>query len=620
MFKPSLLALPLLLLLLAPARGEIVHTKRGERLIGEVVTKTQDEVVLKTPYGILIVPTKSIVWIEPNVSRAKRDPFKPRKLHLRIRLLHMKARRLRIRKRHAQAIARYRQILKLAPGDLAALYHTACAQAQLGKNRLALASLRSAALAGFTDFGRALRAPELTRLREEAGFKRLLAERGQLLQTAAKSGPARITARLKRRGAQADYQVLRDGANRLTFLYPKGDVTFEAARAQVGSFSQALRAKLFRAKRLGPLFVVLLAPEDAAVLGKTRRARFDPLDDTLVCAPFPFGQFFRSRSARRQLVRALHHGDRATAPRRQPAWLVEGLTTLLASATVAGGELVLPHSARLTTIQAQKAIPWSSLLELTHSKLNERASSRDQACYLVRYLWKKGCLGKLYARSTQLESAEGRGVLFAKLLGKPIGQVEQDFRTWLQGLPAPTVPFTGMLTSDAFGGLRVSWVQSESGAARANLWEGDTLTAVDGAPVRSKRDLLEALSGRKVGEEIEVEALRRTTPMRVRVALSRRPQGAIGPRRGAAPYLGVAVQPTQGGISIHELTASSPAAKAGLQVGDRVLTLDGAKIPTVRSWLRALRRKSAGARGVLTVERAAKVLTVEVTFAELPPE
>ena len=50
----------LLLGLALLARAEVVVTKDGQRLVGEVLEESRDELVLRTRYGVLVLPTAAI--------------------------------------------------------------------------------------------------------------------------------------------------------------------------------------------------------------------------------------------------------------------------------------------------------------------------------------------------------------------------------------------------------------------------------------------------------------------------------------------------------------------------------------------------------------------------------
>ena len=97
--------------------------------------------------------------------------------------------------------------------------------------------------------------------------------------------------------------------------------------------------------------------------------------------------------------------------------------------------------------------------------------------------------------------------------------------------------------------------------------------------------------------------------------------------RGRA-YLGVTVRDLDGklaadyglpvGPRVESVTEGSCAAKAGIQQGDFILSIDGRKTETTNSLLSALLRHSAGETVGIHLYRAGAHLTVAVTLDERP--
>lgn len=596
--KPIVTALALLLTLGAAARADTIRTKDGQRLEGEVVEETLDEVVLRTRYGVLVVPRAAIEAIEGAAQPAARAPEPPPLDLARARVLHLKARRLAQRGSVDEALAAYAELLDVDPEDPLAHVEVGALRARQGDAVQAVASLRRAVLSGFADLERLKADERLKAVHDAPGFKQLLAQRTGLLRLAARKAPTRQARLLRARGATADYRDVRDEARQFVWLHAFDEAAFAAVRGEVEAFVDAARRAALTKAPEGPLTLILLAAQDRAA-GETG---YDPTTHTLTLAPLPFGAFARAPQARRELARALHAADRQARQQAHPAWLEEGLADLLAAATVEGERLTPRLAARVESLK--DAPPLAELL----SDARRRGLAARALLHLVAV---RGALGAFYERV-------GAGAPLEAALVEAVGaDAEQAWRAWLADQAAPALPFTGLATAATPRGLRATYVQAESGAARAGVMEGDVVTAVDGAPVRSEADLDEVLALRAVGQEVEVDLLRGEQPARVRLTLGARPRGPIGPLREGAPYLGVAVEQAAGGVVIRLVDADSPAAKAGLAVGDRLVDLDGAEVPTVRAWLRLLRQKQPGERGAVQVERGGARVTVEVELA--PP-
>lgn len=85
-----------------------------------------------------------------------------------------------------------------------------------------------------------------------------------------------------------------------------------------------------------------------------------------------------------------------------------------------------------------------------------------------------------------------------------------------------------------------------------------------------------------------------------------------------APYLGVQGEPQEQGIAVTKVLPDSPAAEAGLQAGDVILSLGGEKAVTQDQIARLVRSQKAGDALAITVLREGKELSLEATLAKRP--
>jgi serine protease Do len=72
------------------------------------------------------------------------------------------------------------------------------------------------------------------------------------------------------------------------------------------------------------------------------------------------------------------------------------------------------------------------------------------------------------------------------------------------------------------------------------------------------------------------------------------------------------------GIIVGEVQANSPAAKAGLQKGDILLTLDGKPFTADNTLRQMIQDKNPGDTITLSLSRNSQTLTITVTLGELP--
>lgn len=95
----------------------------------------------------------------------------------------------------------------------------------------------------------------------------------------------------------------------------------------------------------------------------------------------------------------------------------------------------------------------------------------------------------------------------------------------------------------------------------------------------------------------------------------------IAEKANAQPYLGVMVAPMERGepgILIREVTPDSPAAKAGIQVGDRVLKINDKDIANVQSFMQTIASSKPNDKLTLHINRGGQEQDISATLAERP--
>ena len=120
--------------------------------------------------------------------------------------------------------------------------------------------------------------------------------------------------------------------------------------------------------------------------------------------------------------------------------------------------------------------------------------------------------------------------------------------------------------------VQIGWVAEDGAGAIAGLMPGDTLVAINGAPIRhwstfQTRVLMSA------GKDLELFVERDGNP----VTLSITPD-AIPSARGDLGEIRVS---SGSETIVHEVRAGSPAAEAGIQAGDRIVSINGENIHNV---------------------------------------
>lgn len=145
------------------------------------------------------------------------------------------------------------------------------------------------------------------------------------------------------------------------------------------------------------------------------------------------------------------------------------------------------------------------------------------------------------------------------------------------GLSALVGATLGQQTSEP--GIVIVHVPADSPAAQAGLQRGDILLKINDTAVNTYLDLFNALSNLKPGDKVTLAI--------TRGGVAQTLTATLGDQNGRA-YLGIGV----GGFGRHwggffghgpgayitNVVANSPAAKAGLQAGDRIVAVDGTSV------------------------------------------
>ncbi|MFZ9402773.1 MAG: PDZ domain-containing protein [Sediminibacterium sp.] len=221
------------------------------------------------------------------------------------------------------------------------------------------------------------------------------------------------------------------------------------------------------------------------------------------------------------------------------------------------------------------------------------------------------------------------------------------------GPKAPEAPmnkaFLGVSTKSTSEGAEIVEVSEESPAAKAGLEENDVITQVDKDPIKSHTDLYAAIGKHKEGDKITIEYLRDGKKNKKEIVLakntveSREEVFEFVPdnfnqnfnrdfnknfRKGFAlpnlpnleeiyvntkkPKLGISIEDLEegSGVKIKAVTDGSPAAKAGLKVGDIINNIDKHEVKEVNDikW----QYFDAGQTLKLGIIRNKEVKTIEV--------
>lgn len=190
-------------------------------------------------------------------------------------------------------------------------------------------------------------------------------------------------------------------------------------------------------------------------------------------------------------------------------------------------------------------------------------------------------------------------------------------------------------------GVRVVAVTPGSAAEAAGLKEGDVIVELAGRPVVSPARLRHLVAGLQEGEKFAVVHVRDGRRMTAQAQLQSAPPGIRAPGRApfrdfpALPFfsrarLGVLLQELTDelraafgvdsgtGVLVAEVTADSPAKKAGVAAGDIIVRMDRRAIRRVADVHRVLSCFDPGEELALAVIRDKKPLTLTVKLEAVP--
>ncbi len=203
-------------------------------------------------------------------------------------------------------------------------------------------------------------------------------------------------------------------------------------------------------------------------------------------------------------------------------------------------------------------------------------------------------------------------------------------RGWLGvGIAPVTQDIASSLKLAAAKGAMVSQVTADSPASKAGLREGDIILAFGDRAVDHIQDLTRAVADTKAGTTRDVKIFRdgRQQTLKVNIAAlkddSAEPvlasaTGDIGKGAGLAlADLGLSVSATAGDVVVSSVKVNSPAADAGIRVGDKLLKVNQASAGTPEAAKKAVdeARKQNGTAVLMQFDRNGSKYFVGVPFS-----
>ena len=171
-------------------------------------------------------------------------------------------------------------------------------------------------------------------------------------------------------------------------------------------------------------------------------------------------------------------------------------------------------------------------------------------------------------------------------------------------------------------GVLVSEAVAGDPAAKAGIQAGDVITHIGSKAVRTPHDLQFAVLAYKPGDTIEVNLVRKGKTKTVGVVARQRGDSdsiaaTIGGRQEMLDKLGLTVESTPDGLFVGDVVGGSPADRAELRRGDRILEVNQIAVRTPEEVIEAL-RKTRGTTAVFYIDRRGSKRFVGVDLQEKP--
>jgi len=170
------------------------------------------------------------------------------------------------------------------------------------------------------------------------------------------------------------------------------------------------------------------------------------------------------------------------------------------------------------------------------------------------------------------------------------------------------------LALDRRGGVLVRAVEADSPAADAGIQPGDVLVSVDGHAVSSSDEYDYRIRDRAERSDLRLATRRGLTSMTVTVRT--RPFPLDRADELAWRLIGVRLSAAEAGVAVTRVRQASPAARIGIEPGDRLVALGGTPTRTMDEFRKRMAALRLAQGALLSVRRGRAVYRVAVPFAQ----
>lgn len=461
--------------------------------------------------GLLQIVAAALLAVLPPAAGAQNET-------LDITQARRRAEQLLLDGKRAEARPILEQIAAIDPGDHVTLYNLACVRLSAGEREGAEEALRRAIGVGFVDFHQMLRDPDLAPLRDSPTVRTVTRDWARVLDV---RGETDVKAAKEALGPR--YIHVADDALRVHILSAFGEEATKAAHAELRRVAKFVERDLFDlrapAGRPDPWTLVILPTRE-------HFRTFVPFDGV-------GGVYDHDRrrlvtrdlgpSLRHEFVHVLHHRRMMRTGQRHAFWLQEGVASLAERLDGSGRPVAnwrINIARRLA--EPRRLTPWERFLSLDGTTF---VTVRPLAMYAQAYgaaLWlheTKRLRTWFEAYERTFDESPGGEAAFRAVFGESAGAPERALRDWLvskdfvperfeDGAMSLGVDLEEGGEAPVVAGVFARRPAGSAGSAGETLRLRDVLRSVNGTPVRTVAEVIEALEGRRPGERVEVEVRR----------------------------------------------------------------------------------------------------------------
>ncbi len=431
----------------------------------------------------------------------------------------------------------FRALIESQPKLFVGHYNLASALSMQGDGEAAVYAIQDAIRLGFTDLAQIRRDPDLQSFRETEFFMQLVRSWGAIIESRRDGDVENLKPLMRRKFEQRTNEDLK-----IELLSSHDAIATDQALAELELLAAWGNSTLFPevgALNDQPWIVVTLPDRDGFAAWATRvlgpgagssgassiGGAYEHSKRRLVAQDL-------GATLRHEFIHVLHWRDMNRLGQVHATWIQEGLASLVEDYEVAGTTLVPVASWRTNIVKRMKdrrVLPTIQTLAQTEIQAFTRTrplAKYAQARTIMLYLLDQHELSAFYEHYTQHFDNDPTGIAALEaVLGKEIAQIEDDFRTWIDGLDM--VAETG---SDLQATLGIE-IETGSGdgvvvtglprgaRARTGLHLKSVITAINDQPTRDLFELIRVLSQYKPGDTVTLHHRRGTVHTQTQAVL-----------------------------------------------------------------------------------------------------